>query len=69
MKTIDLQFNELAESEMVLRASAFENECRPGEPSGIFRTDQWPQGIIEKCLLTAGSAPSGRESAALAFCG
>jgi nitroreductase len=59
VKTIDLQFNELTESEMTLRASAFEKQMRTRRTVRDFSDRPVAQGIIEKCLLTAGSAPSG----------
>jgi nitroreductase len=59
MKTIDLQFDELAESEMILRASEFEKRMRTRRSVRDFSDRPVAQEIIENCLLTAGSAPSG----------
>ena len=44
---------------MILRASTFEEQMRTRRSVRDFSDRPVTQGVIEKCLLTAGSAPSG----------
>lgn len=47
------------EAEMQARAVAFHEQMRSRRSIRSFSDKSVPQGIIEQCVLTAGSAPSG----------
>lgn len=59
METIDLQFQHLAESEMLSRAETFEKLMQNRRTVRDFSDESIPSKIIEQCLKTAISAPSG----------
>jgi iodotyrosine deiodinase len=59
VKTIDLQFEQMAEEVMALRARSFEKRMQTRRTVRDFSDRPVAREIIENCLLTAGSAPSG----------
>jgi nitroreductase len=56
---VDLAFQGFDESEMQERSEAFYQEMRRRRTVREFSTREVPREIIERCLLTAGSAVSG----------
>ena len=59
MKTIKLKFQERDEAEMQSRAEAFEQLMLSRRTVRDFSDRSVPKELIESCLLTANSAPSG----------
>ncbi|NKB33041.1 MAG: nitroreductase family protein [Pseudomonadales bacterium] len=58
-KSIPLEFELLEEAEMVERAKAFNERLQKRRTVRDFSDKQIPRELIEQCLLTANSAPSG----------
>lgn len=58
-RTIPLQFRERTASEMLERATSFRRELAARRSVREFRPDAIPDGVLDECLLAAGSAPSG----------
>lgn len=52
-------YRELSEDQMVERARAFKTDLARRRTVRQFSARPVPRGVIEDCLLTAGSAPSG----------
>ncbi|MCH7817135.1 MAG: nitroreductase family protein, partial [Proteobacteria bacterium] len=59
VKTVALQFNRYSELEMKSRADAFSELMRARRTIRDYSTELVSRELIEQCLLTAGSAPSG----------
>ncbi|HAJ77260.1 MAG TPA: nitroreductase family protein [Gammaproteobacteria bacterium] len=59
MDTIDLNFQERDEAEMLSRSHSFEQLMQNRRTVRDFSDRAVPKQIIENCLLTANSAPSG----------
>ena len=59
MKTITLKFQERGEAEMQSRAESFEQLMHSRRTVRDFSDRPVPKEVIESCLLTANSAPSG----------
>ena len=59
METIDLQFQERAEPEMLSRAYAFQELMQARRTVREFSDKAVPKEIIDQCLQAANSAPSG----------
>ncbi len=57
--TIALDFTPLGEAEMLQRASSFRALMQTRRTVRDFAARQIPDPVLEQCLLTAGSAPSG----------
>lgn len=57
--THDLDFQRLPEPEMLDRARQFSDELRRRRSVRDFSSDPIPDGVLESCLLAAGSAPNG----------
>ena len=68
MDTIDLNFQERDEAEMLSRSHSFEQLMQNRRTVRDFSDRAVPKQIIENCLLTANSAPSGANPTTLAFC-
>lgn len=58
-RTIPLQFHARSAAEMLERATAFRRELATRRSVREFRTTPIPDGVLDECLLAAGSAPSG----------
>jgi len=58
-KTIPLNFTEYSESEMQQRAEAFHNLLNRRRSVRTFANRPVPQQLIETCIRTAGTTPSG----------
>jgi nitroreductase len=58
-RTVPLDFRELSEVESLARASAFREELVRRRSVREFSTRPLPAGVLDQCLLSAGSAPSG----------
>ena len=58
-KLHSLHYDEQPELEMVRRANAFREEMQRRRSVRDFAERPVPREVIEDCLLTAGSAPSG----------
>lgn len=56
---VPLSFERRDGEEMLAAASAFRQELETRRSVRSFSTDLIPAGVIEECLRTAGSAPSG----------
>ena len=56
---LDVNFPQYPEAEMQARAIAFHEQMQSRRSVRSFSDRAVPQGIIEQCVLTAGSAPSG----------
>ena len=59
VKTVALQFSRYSELEMKSRADAFSELMRARRTIRDYSTELVSRELIEQCLLTAGSAPSG----------
>ncbi len=59
METIDLNFQERDEAEMLSRSHSFEQLMQNRRTVRDFSDRPVPKRLIENCLLTANSAPSG----------
>ena len=59
MKTITLKFQDRDEAEMQSRAESFEQFMLSRRTVRDFSDRPVPKEVIESCLLTANSAPSG----------
>lgn len=59
IKTIELSFNQLTESEMEQRAETFKQLMQSRRTVREFSDREIPREIIDNCLATAASAPSG----------
>ena len=58
-KTVQLDFENLSAEEMQRRSGDFFRELRRRRTVRHFSDRPIPQGILEDCILAAGSAPSG----------
>ncbi|MBL8804591.1 MAG: nitroreductase family protein [Planctomycetes bacterium] len=56
---VPLDFERLAPAEMLRRARELRAELARRRSVRHFAPDPLPEGLLEECLLTAGSAPSG----------
>lgn len=56
---VPLDFEELPEAEMRVRAEAFYEELRRRRTVREFSDRPVPREVVEKCLLAAGTAPNG----------
>jgi nitroreductase len=56
---VPLDFQRLAPAEMLRRARELRTELARRRSVRHFAPDPLPEGLLEECLLTAGSAPSG----------
>lgn len=56
---IPLSFQKLSREEQLLRAQEYYELCSRRRTVRDFSPDPLPEGLMEKILLTAGSAPSG----------
>jgi nitroreductase len=59
MKTVPLEFARQAQDEMLGRAQAFHAHMARRRTVRAFAADPVPRAIVESCLRTAGTAPSG----------
>lgn len=59
LKTIELEFEELPETEMKTRALGFNALMQKRRTVREFSSRVIPREVIDACLTTAGSAPSG----------
>ena len=59
MNSVELKFKFLTDSEMQERATKFEQLMSTRRTVRDFSNKAVPRKLIEDCLLTAGSAPSG----------
>lgn len=59
LKTVSLKFEILPETEMKFRAIAFSEAMQSRRSVRDFSDRPVPREVIEGCLMTAGSAPSG----------
>ncbi len=57
--TTPLNFERLAEAEMAARAADFRAEMARRRTVRDFSAEPVPRGVIEDCVMTAASAPSG----------
>ncbi|QQL45807.1 nitroreductase family protein [Sulfuriroseicoccus oceanibius] len=57
--TVPLQFSRLSDDEMRSRASEFSDHLRQRRTVRDFSADPIPDGVLDACLLAAGSAPNG----------
>lgn len=57
--TVALQFQRLSEDQMLARALAFRDELAQRRTVREFAPDALPDGLLDLCIQTAGSAPSG----------
>ena len=57
--TVELRFDRLPPARMLAEASAFQRRMANRRSVRTFASDPLPDGLIESCLLAAGSAPSG----------
>ena len=57
--TIPLTFNRRTESEMQARAQSFHNEVSQRRSVRHFSRDAIPMDVVETCVHSAGTAPSG----------
>ncbi len=56
---VPLAFERLAPEQMLARARAWREELAHRRSVRHFAPDPLPEGLLEECLLAAGSAPSG----------
>ena len=56
---IPLEFDRREPEEMLASARAFREELETRRSVRAFSRDPIPEGVLEECLLAAGSAPSG----------
>lgn len=54
-----LQFTRYSETEMLQRAAQYRSEMSKRRSVREYSSDPVPASVIENCILTAGSAPSG----------
>lgn len=59
LNTIELDFEELSETEMQARALDFNTLMQRRRTVRDFSSREVPRAVIDACLATAGSAPSG----------
>ncbi len=59
LQTIGLDFEALADEEMLKRACEFQSLMQKRRTVRDYKDTAVPEAVIRQCLLTAGSAPSG----------